>query len=304
MTEASAKATHVATHIRCIACGSNDNRLFTEDDNRTIRRCSSCHLLFVFPQPTPEKLDAEFQSSYFRDKSANSDRLERDFEVGRRPVLAQIAKAIRRRKFSGNLLDVGCASGEIFEYFRDGNWRMCGVEPSRAAFQRAKARFAGDERMELFNGYLCELSPGRSWDVITILESLYYMPDPHRELSYCLRALKPDGLLVIAVPGPQYQRLRHTGLISNILHRRRCSLTHSHLFYFSKASLTDLLESAGFRTIQTIPLVSPDYGGRAGRWVRNSYVRVSRLVRAATLGRIDLSLHVLYVCCKATFTAG
>jgi SAM-dependent methyltransferase len=282
--------------MQCRACGANDTRPFLRDRDRQLWRCSKCRLLFVFPQPSAQQLDAEFQEGYF---GREANRLETDFERYRRPVLAQIAGQIHEKKLSGRLLDVGCASGELFTYFPDQRWQLCGVEPSRLALQRAKNRFGSDPRVALLNGYLHDLASAQSWDVITILESLYYMPHPLGELTRVSRVLADDGLLLISVPGPQYQRLRHLGIVSRVATGRSCSLTRSHLYYFSEASLTALLKAAGLVIMDKIPLVSPEYGGRLGNFFRRSYVAAAKVIRAVTFRQVDLSLHVLYLCRKA-----
>lgn len=283
----------------CIACGSLKTEVFWEDSRRTIRRCASCSLLFRFPQPNAEELHDEFQFKYFsRNGESTPDRLELEFESWRRPVLSQITNKIRTVKPAGKLLDVGCASGEIFEYFRDGNWELCGIEPSQAAFEKAQARFGKNSRIRLLKGYLCDLDLGSSWDVVTVLESLFYMPDPRRELAYISRLLKKDGLLVVATPGYQYQRIRQTGTLSRVLSGSWCSLTPSHLFYFSPKAIASLLANAGFRIIETVPLGSSTYGNWMARALRNTYVGGARLLRAVTAGRINLSPHVLYLCSR------
>jgi SAM-dependent methyltransferase len=282
--------------VRCCACGGSDTRPFLRDSDRQLWRCSKCRLLFVFPQPSASQLNAEFQESYF---GREASRLETDFERYRRPVLAQIAGQIHKKKLTGRLLDVGCASGELFTYFPDQRWQLCGLEPSRLAFQRAKNRFGSDSGVALLNGYLQDLQSEQSWDVITILESLYYMPDPLRELTRVSRILADDGLLLISVPGSQYQRVRHLGIVSRVATGRSCSLTRSHLYYFSEASLTALLRAAGLVIFDKIPLVSPEYGSRLGNSVRRSYVAAAKVIRALTFRQVDLSLHVLYLCRKS-----
>ena len=286
----------------CIACGSQKTEVFWEDSRRTIRRCTSCQLLFRFPQPEAEDLHNEFQFQYFsRNGGGTADRLELEFELWRRPVLAQITNKIRAVKPAGKLLDVGCASGEIFDYFREGTWELCGLEPSQAAFEKAQARFGKDSRISLLKGYLCDLELGSSWDVVSVLESLFYMPDPRRELAYISRLLKKDGLLVVATPGYQYQRIRHTGAVSRVLSGSWCSLTPSHLYYFSPKALTSLLANAGFQIIETVPLGSSNYGNWLARSLRNTYVAGTRLLRAVTVGRINLSPHVLYLCSRIDY---
>lgn len=281
-----AMTTTSAQTPNCIVCDAPETQVFWRDERRTIRRCRACSLLFVFPQPKPDNLHEEFQSNYFSSgRAPGATRLELEFESWRRPMLTRITNRIRAVKPAGRLLDVGCASGEIFAYFRDGNWESYGVEPSAMAFARAQQRFGDDPRVHLFNGYLSDLKPQEPFDVITVLESLFYMPNPRQEVSYIAGILKDDGLLVIATPGYAYQRLR--------------TLTPSHLFYFSRKSLTALLETAGFQIIETVPLGSSVYGGRAGRFARNLYVTFSRALSAATLGRLNLAPHVLYLCQKS-----
>ena len=150
------------------------------------------------------------------------------------------------------------------------------------------------------NGYLCDVDfEPKSLDVVTILESLFYMPDPRRELSYVARILQDGGLLAIATPGYTYQRLRHSGPVSRLLYGNRCSLTRSHLFYFSRKSLTALLKSAGFHLVETVPLGSSVYGSRAARFARATYITLSGALSTLTFGHINLAPHVLYLCQKS-----
>jgi SAM-dependent methyltransferase len=285
----------------CVACGGSDSREFWRDQTRTIRQCRACGLLFVFPQPDRTTLHSQFQSDYFTHGHADSlTRLELEFEAWRRPTLAGIVKRIRKLKATGKLLDVGCASGEIFEYFRDGDWELYGIEPSAMAFARLRQRFGPNPQLHLFNGYLRDACfETNSLDVITVLESLYYMPDPRHELSYVARILRDDGLLAIALPGYTYQRLMHCGPISYLVNGTRCSLTPSHLFYFSDKSLSMLLKSQGFRVFDTLQLGSSAYGSGFGRFTRQTYLPLVKALSGLTLGQINLAPHVLYLCQKS-----
>ena len=293
--------TTALTDTVCVACGNSNSRVFWSDKSRTIRKCQVCKLLFVFPQPDQANLHREFQSDYFaKGRQPGETRLELEFEQWRRPTLSRVVERILRLKPGGKLLDVGCASGEIFEHFRNGNWDLYGVEPSAMAFQRAEKRFGDDPRVHLFNAYLGDVDlRKKTFDVIAVLESLYYMPNPRRELSCMARLLKDDGILAIAVPGYAYQRLRHSGPINLVWHGSRCSLTPSHLFYFSENSLGTLLGTEGFRIFDTIQLSSSSYGSGVGRFARQTYLKFSKALVRVTLGQINLAPHVLYLCQKS-----
>ncbi len=286
----------------CIACGYRDSKRFWRDHNRTIRKCRACGLLFVFPQPDSNSLHDQFQSDYFAgNNSGGPTRLELEFEAWRKPALTRIVQRIQNIKPAGKLLDVGCASGEIFEHFLSENWEAYGVEPSTMAFERAQKRFGSAPNLHLFNGYLNDLNfEHESFDVITVLESLFYMPNPRNELSHINRILKADGLLVIATPGYAYQRLRHSGPLSYALHGSRCSLTPSHLFYFSEHTLSLLLRSAGFEVFDRVQLNSSEIGSGLGRIARQTYLKISQGLGAVTLGHLNLAPHVLYLCRKSS----
>jgi SAM-dependent methyltransferase len=285
----------------CVTCREPNSRVFWSDENRTIRQCRLCGLLYVFPQPDRTTLHDQFQSDYFTGgRSDGPSRLKLEFEAWRRPTIARIASRIRALKPAGKLLDVGCASGEMFAHFPAASWEIFGIEPSVLAFARAHERFANNPRIRLFNSYLSDVSfPAESLDVITVLESLYYMRDPRHELSHLARILRDDGLLAIAMPGYTYQRLRHSGPMSYALAGRRCSLTPSHLFYFSEYSLSTLLKSEGFRICETIQLGSSSYGSGVGRFARQAYLKFSEVLGSVTRGRINLAPHVLYLCRKS-----
>ena len=290
----------VAPDPICVACQGTDSSVFWEDPSRTIRRCRSCGLLFVFPQPDVHTIHNEFQSNYFTNgHSPALTRLELEFEAWRKPTLARIVRQIRALKPAGKLLDVGCASGELFDHFPNGNWELYGIEPSSMAFERARKRFEAASQIHLINAYLHDVSlKPKSLDVITILESLYYMPNPRQELSYVARILRNDGLLAIAMPGYTYQRLRHSGPISHALYGSPCSLTKSHLFYFSRKSLAALLKSEGFEIFETIQLGSSSYGSSVGQFARQTYLNFSKILGSLTLGKVNLAPHVLYLCEK------
>jgi SAM-dependent methyltransferase len=291
--------TTVSTPI-CAVCGGSSSTIFCSHDRRTIRRCGSCDLLFQYPPPDRASLHQQFQSDYFlRGRLPGGNRLELEFEQWRRPALTRIVEKILRLKSSGTLLDVGCASGEIFDRFVEGSWQFYGVEPSTFAFEKAAQRFANDPRFHLFNAYLSDADfENKSFDVITILETLYYMPDPRRELSRVEQILKDDGLLVIAVPGYEYQRLRHSRPISLLLDQRCCSFTTSHLFYFSATSMRELLGRYGFRIFDVVQLGTSVYGNGLRQLTQTTYVQLAKAVSALTLGRLSLAPHVLYLCRK------
>lgn len=284
----------------CVACGESNSTIFCSHE-RIVRRCLSCDLLFVFPQPDAKTLHESFQSDYFeKGHMPGETRLDLEFELWRRPTIANIAGQIRKVKETGNLLDVGCASGELFDCFNNTGWQLYGIEPSKFAFKRAAERFGSHAHVHLFNRYLSEVRfEPNSFDVITLLESLYYMKDPARELSLLMPLLKDDGVLAIAVPGYAYCRLRHSSPISHALNGKKCSLPTSHLFYFSETSMVKLLTNHGFAIVRTAQVGTSVYGNGLRRSTQSTYLACTSAIERLTFGRIKLAPHQLYLCSKA-----
>ena len=291
---------NISSEARCIVCNNTNSTVFWRNPYRTIRRCNYCGLLFVFPQPNREKLHEQFQSNHFtRGSDQDQTRLDLEYDKWRHPSFELIAAKIRTLKPAGRLLDIGCAGGVFFDYFRDGNWELYGVEPSTLAFKIAQKRLSNSPRIHLFNTYLTDANIfSKKFDVVTVLEALYHMPNPGDELACIGAILKDDGIFLIDIPSYTYHRILRTGLLSYILTRSWCSLPSSHLFYYSKNNLLLLLKRNRFRIVEILPLQGSYYGSWFRRFSLKSYFRLSRLLFNLTMRRINIAQRVLYICRK------
>ena len=97
------------------------------------------------------------------------------FRSGRRQALRQEAEFIQGYVPSGKFLDVGCSSGDFFEFFPQPIWERYGVElSSSAAAYTAQAYTA-----QVFAGTLRSANwPGEFFDLVSMIDMLYYVDDP------------------------------------------------------------------------------------------------------------------------------
>jgi predicted SAM-dependent methyltransferase len=94
--------------------------------------------------------------------------------------------------------------------------------------------------------------PDRSFDVVTFWHVFEHLSSPHQALQKVSRVLKPDGLLVIAVPDI-------AGLQARLFKRNWFHLdVPRHLFHFSLDTLSALLQQHGF-AITTVNHYSFEY---------------------------------------------
>ncbi len=100
----------------------------------------------------------------------------------------------RVRPDQRRMLDIGCSYGHLVRLFRDAGWEACGVDVSPVVTEYA-CRNLG---ITVIQGAIEEINlPTSSFDVVTMIDSLYYMQEPYHVLKLVHTLLRPEGLLVI-----------------------------------------------------------------------------------------------------------
>jgi SAM-dependent methyltransferase len=278
-------------YVNCILCGGNDIEPAIESSQATgLVKCRNDGLLYRNPRPEVSSVRA-FHAHFVREDNAEL------FDGYRRKILQREAAAIKKIKPAGNLLDLGCASGTFFENFQGPNWHLYGVDSSLLGVETARARY----KAEVFCGILREADyPTEFFDVVTILDTLYYVPDPLAELAEARRILKNDGLLAVELPGLTYSLLRERGALCWLLDRTwRRGFGPARLYYFSPFTTRLLLQRTGFRVIQMIPEQASL--GRQGipRLLNNLHFSFTRLLFTASGGRVSIAAKEFWLALKA-----
>lgn len=205
-----------------------------------LMRCENCGLLIIDPQPSWEELSAHYPKEYhaYLRKDTRMLAFLRGFGLQKR------VKSILRRATvqKGNLLDVGCATGDFLYAFQvNSHWDVTGLEivPEAAAIARAKGLTIIEEELE--DAGLAD----SSFDVITLWDVLEHMPDPAKVLLVCFDLLKPGGILVIKCPDP-------AGKEASLFKESWIGYeAPQHLFGFPKPVLSNKLQGIGFEPVNT-----------------------------------------------------
>ena len=144
---------------------------------------------------------------------------------------------IVRRRTDGpgagrSLLDYGCAEGDFLLAARSEGWDGVGLE-------RYKSSSTPDD-LTIVAG-LEELGAREPFDCATFWHVLEHLDDPVGTLALVRGFLKPDGLVIAAVPNFGSWQARVTGASWLHLDLPR------HLFHFTPRAITETFEAAGFR---------------------------------------------------------
>lgn len=279
-------------YVNCILCGRNEVEVAITGAGATrIVKCRNDGLLYMNPRPDVSSVRA-FHTHFVRE-----DNLEL-FDGYRRKVLQREAEAIKKIKPGGNLLDIGCATGTLFENFQSRDWHLYGVDSSSLGVEAARTRSNAD----VFCGTLREAQyPTEFFDVVTILDTLYYISDPKAELTEAHRILKNDGLLAVELPGLTYSLLRERGPLCWLLDSKwmRGFTNSYHLYYFSASTLQSLLKCSGFDLIKMLPAQASL--GRRGisRLLNNLHFAATRFLFKASAGRLSIAAKEFWLAVKA-----
>jgi SAM-dependent methyltransferase len=181
-----------------------------------------------------------------------------DEEAGQRytarRVLDQIEAHVAR---PGSMADLGCWVGFLLAEARDRGWRPVGVEPSQFASAYARDHLG----LEVFTTDLFDapLEAG-TFSAVTMGDVIEHLTDPGRALTRIHDLLAPSGVLWLALPDAG-------SMIARVLGRRWWSVLPTHVQYFTRDSLRQLLERCGFDVLEI---------GTAPKWFSVGYY-VSRV---------------------------
>jgi SAM-dependent methyltransferase len=278
--------------ISCPICAVDDTRPFLTACCERIVRCQRCGLVYVNPRARSDAVTRFFFEEYIPDEKE----LNEKFSARRAPALAREAAYIKEFKDAGRILDVGCAGGDFLEHFPARRWEREGIDPSRVA-----AGAAQKKGIAMSVGLLADvaLEPDH-YDVISVIDTLFFMAWPLKNLRRIREALHEDGILAVEIPVFAFRMMRNIGPISLIVNGRWFHLDENspHLFYYSRQTIRKLLKKAGFMVISEVPIPSPSYGPWIYRALMRMYHGLAEALFFLSFKRVNLAAKTLLVCRK------
>jgi ribosomal protein S18 acetylase RimI-like enzyme/SAM-dependent methyltransferase len=256
----------------CPLCGSDQVVTMASSAMRKFAKCQRCGVRYFDPARPREEV-----RTYFADTYITSERdLHDAYEAVRDTVFTRFATLVLRKKPApGRILDIGCAGGYFLgRYFGPAGWELWGVELSKYA-----AGAASRKGVHVHNGEMNSASlPAAFFDVVTVLDTFYYFPEPFGDLRSIRKHMKADGLLFIEVSHANARVWRLTSRLAQILSRSSNSLFNSdHVFFYTPKAVSMLLEKCGFRVEEIVVLPASRHQSLYQRLVYGLYYAGSRV---------------------------
>ncbi|TKJ38386.1 hypothetical protein CEE37_12765 [candidate division LCP-89 bacterium B3_LCP] len=222
-----------------------------QDNAYKIVACSSCGFLFLNPRPRAEELHKYYPSGYYDPHLSSGGGLFGSlFRTIRHFMLKWKEVKVSRDLSTGNLLDVGCGTGEFLVHMQKRGWDVSGVEISPDA-----AQIAGRNGCNVLVGDPADLNlPEEKYDLVTLWHSLEHLPDLSKAVDKICASLKTGGRLAIAVPNPES--------IDAKFYKAHWVAWDAprHLYHFRSRDLTSLLKPRGMQEERTLSmLMDPFY---------------------------------------------
>lgn len=228
----------------CNLCGSTERQPFCPENGRGLVQCSNCHLIFVGLRPDPQELYALYGETYFHNDESGevgySNYIEDEHNI-RLTTQGRLKFVERFTTHHERMLDVGCAMGFVMDEASQRGWQVDGLDVSEFAVGYVREHFGHNA----FHGTLEEAPfADNAYDLVTMFDVIEHVPDPTANMQVIARLLKSGGIYELATPDVGSLPARLTG-------KRWIGykMSDEHIYYFSVATLTRMLDKAGFDVV-------------------------------------------------------
>lgn len=230
--------------VPCNVCGSESKRAYRPSNRLGLVQCTECGLIYVSPRPAAEKLYELYGESYFRNEESGvvgyTD-YSKDEPNIRRSSRLRLTHIERFTRGQGRLLDVGCATGFFISEAQRRGWKVEGLDVSAYTIRYAREKLGLDAHLGSLTDV--DLPPG-AYDAVTMWDVIEHVPDPKEYIRAVSRLLRSGGIYELSTPdiGSLPAKLTGNRWIGY-------KLSDEHIYYFSVATLSRLLEDVGFDVV-------------------------------------------------------
>jgi SAM-dependent methyltransferase len=214
-----------------------------------LRRCAECGCLWANDARQDEHVLIE---AYERVVDAYFDSQENDPRY--LSFYKQLEEFVKPHASGRTILDVGCGDGVFLSCISE-EWLRQGLEPSASG-----ATLARRKNLDVAHATLDTAPKQYEADVVSALDVIEHVIDPHHFVESFKRHLRPRGVVLLLtgdaesypakIAGPQWSYLRWCG----------------HISVFSRSGLRRLLESHGFEILAWSRCEHPSSPGGFAWW--------------------------------------
>jgi len=255
-----------------VICAADNAEPYWECGTFRFVRCRSCGHIYQNPQPQPNALLDRYDSEY-SDYEVENSSIFLDLMLKGLNDVGFFAR-VETDGVDRSLLDVGCATGALLEYFRDRGYRVQGVEVCEPAAEYGRSK----RGVPIATGTLDQVDLGEAasggrfggrFGAVHASHVIEHVPDPRAFLRQAHSRVDEGGYLVIVTPNS-------AGLQARLFGSEWRSAIADHVHLFSRRNLARLISECGFD-----PVAFKTWGGlgigTAPAWLKRPVDRLAKM---------------------------
>jgi len=214
-----------------------------------LRRCQRCGCLWA---DDARQDQATLVAAYERVSDSYFESTENDPRYLR--FYRSLEELLKQHVPGRTILDIGCGDGTFLSTLSN-DWSRRGVEPSASG-----ARLARERKLDVACGTLDTATEPYEVDLISALDVIEHVVDPHNFIESLKRHLRKGGAVLLLTGDANAYAARIAG--SQWSYLRWCG----HISVFSQSGLRRLLESHGFEVLASKRCEHPSSPGALAWW--------------------------------------
>lgn len=198
-----------------------------------IVKCLRCGLIYANPRRTKNEILDKYRDIV-------DEEYVREGHGRRLTARIILKKLMKYKKAEPRLLEIGCGTGFLLDEAKKQGWNTYGVELSKWATDYARDKFG----LDVTQGALVDTNfPFGHFDAVILSDTIEHLIDPKGTLVKIRPLLSSQGVLYINTPNIN-------SLVSRLLKARWWGFNQFHLYYFTKETLKQMLETIGFDVVR------------------------------------------------------
>lgn len=230
----------------CCICGKSNFQLLSEKDRYGLYLpvviCRDCGLVQANPRMTLESYEQFYEIEYRKldnGRDVPTDEFFKSQYQHGSAIYQYLTKNLMRKITGLFIVEIGCASGGILQYFRENGNEVYGVDPDAEYLEFGRANY----NLYLEVGTIDNvIRLGRSPDIVIYSHVLEHILDPISDLRKLRLSLTRNSFLYIELPGNKNLRSSYQRDFLRLLQ-------NAHVYYFTQTSLRNLLGKAGYEFV-------------------------------------------------------
>lgn len=226
--------------FRCVMCQHSGSVMIREGvlhaNEMDVYRCVNCGLVFLLPRSTEQELNDYYKGLYR--KEYNEPLLCERYQEDIDEAYKRVYRLLHYFQPNTSLLDVGCGSGAFLNAVRPHVDVLVGVEPDKIS----KDWIEDQLKIRVVSSVNDIIKEGKTFDFIGLFHVLEHVNFPVDFLCDLKQLMHKGSRLVIEVPNINdiLVSIYKVSMFLDMYYQK------AHLYYFSRNTLGNALEQAGF----------------------------------------------------------